>query len=161
MPTNRKRIRRTHKKALSGDELEIHIHGYSMLDRRKPIFKTDKDRFASWRTHREYIMQLQGQRVRGESFGLTGDQVYFEMGTRPASWWAFDAPEPRRLLSGDPSGALPEHGFSRGIPKRFRSHEAFQSMRYETEQAFLQRHGLLGEQEKQQIERRSSNGKTK
>jgi hypothetical protein len=91
---------------------------------------------------------LQGREAQGETFGLPRGSLYFGLFERPAAWWTYEAGESRRLLRGDPSGALPEHGYIKGVPRMFTTYEAQRAMRYETEAEYLARHGLLNEQER-------------
>jgi hypothetical protein len=90
-------------------------------------------------------MSLIGQNVAG----MRGIPVPW--GTRPAAWWQFDAPEPRRLVSDHAGYLLPgKHiGFS-GLPDFRAPLEVFNKMVFETQFAYLKRLGLLlpGESEK-------------
>jgi hypothetical protein len=69
--------------------------------------------------------------------------VYYRLFTRPDAWWRFDAKEQRRLLKGDPENVVPGCRFSQGTPTQFKSFEAWKTMQYESEAAYLRRHNLL------------------
>ena len=62
-------------------------------------------------------------------------------GCRPWPWWRFDSPEPRRLLRG--KGAPVWSGLAWGIPTSWENG----TPEFETQAAFLARHGLLFEGE--------------
>jgi len=151
MATNRSRIHRPQvaKGDVKPDQLEDLLRGYVLLPMKKPVFKNETERRRVWEKNREYIFSLQGQKCRDESFGLNSAiDVYFELFKRPAAWWDFEAPEPRRMLTGDPTAIIPEDGLRKGIPRCFRSREEWQQMVFESEKDFLIRHGLLTELEK-------------
>ena len=59
-------------------------------------------------------------------------------GTRPWAWWYFDAPEPRPVVGETAPGNVAT------VPRQVRRGGAV----YETERAFLERHGLLSEDER-------------
>jgi len=145
----KKPIQRRTDAGLSPAQLEIHLDGEPSLDQPQPVFRDEEELKQSWEKSKHAIMALQGHPVRGESYGLSPPrQTYFDWGSRPESWWKFSAPEPRRLLRGNPNNAFPEQGMRKGIPTRFRSREAYMSMEYESEKAYLIRHNLLNTAEK-------------
>jgi len=82
---------------------------------------------------------------------LWRNPIAIPWGSRPWAWWEFDSPGPRRLLSGDPSGAMLEHGYSNGEPRVFKSLAVFKQMQYESQFEFLQRLVLLMEGEAEKI----------
>jgi hypothetical protein len=51
---------------------------------------------------------------------------------------------------------MPEHGYIKGVPRMFTTLEARQAMQYETEEAYLRRHGLLTDAETQYLENPNS-----
>jgi hypothetical protein len=62
-------------------------------------------------------------------------------GTRPAAWWRCDAPEPRRRLAGVGEPKL--NGRHLGVPAEWFSVDPENPPLFESEPAFLRRHGLL------------------
>ncbi len=145
--------RRIDGSLLTGREMEHLILGFEILDEKEAPFNSDKQRRRCWKKHRNHILALQGQKAQGESFGLSSG-VYFDFFTRPAAWWDYDTPEPRRLLKGDPADALPEHGYLKGVPVNHRSFEARQEKKYESEVEYLQRHGFLTDTEKEVLKKK-------
>jgi hypothetical protein len=93
-----------------------------------------------WERGGSYVMSLIGQSVDSDPFC---GKIAIPYGCRPWAWWKFDALEPRRLLSGDPAGAMPERGLFFGIPRMYSSMEAYNSMVFETQAAYLERLGFL------------------
>ena len=150
---------------VTGPELENLILGFSFFD---DPFKNDQERRKCWKKHRTFIMSLQGKPARGEVFGLSSGN-YFDLLTRPAAFWAYDAPGGRRFIScsNDFCPYFAECGPAKNIPTEspdciiragsFKSEcvghdfKIYEPAR-ETEAEFLQRHGLLNETEKQYIE---------
>jgi len=144
----RRVIERRGESGLTPEELERLISGFNILDGDDPAWATDDEaRRQVWLRHREYVMSLQGKPCQGESFAFQRGTIHFPLFSRPHAWWQYDAPEPRRLLSGDPVGRLPEHGLLFGKPKMFRDWESYNSMVFESEEAYLERLGLLNDAE--------------
>lgn len=100
----------------------------NLLDRGMPavlrIFTSEQARRRAWQASRD---------------GLLAEYVRTNPLSRPRAWWDYDAPEPRRVVSGPP---LPEGVvLSCGVP---RCHAPGDPEReYETEAAYLRRLGLL------------------
>jgi hypothetical protein len=96
------------------------------IDRGEPFFE---DMPELWRRHRRSIL---------------ADWILRHPGTRPTFWWALDAPEPRRQLSGRQCKSYPAvvPTYIRGIPADIEIDEADPPV-YETERAYLERHSLL------------------
>ena len=88
--------RRIAENELSEPMLEKLITGHSFFVE----FTTDELKKA-WLEHKDTIMGLIGKRI--------------PYGTRPFFWWTNEAPEPRKLLKGDPSLALPGEMYFGGI----------------------------------------------
>lgn len=157
---------------ITGPELEDLIFGYSFFE--EP-FKNAAAREKCWKKNRNFILNLEGKAVQGESFGLSRG-VYFEVGTRPAAWWNYDSPGRRRFISctndfcpffaGCPVAKnIPTEGpncvIREGEDRAGKSSydgwlkiecvghdfKIWEPIR-ETEWAFLQRHNLLNEKEK-------------
>ena len=92
----KKSIPRRTESGLSPEELEHLISGFIILDGDDPAWATDDaERRQIWETHKTFIMSLQGEPCKGESFAFQRGNVYFAYGTRPSAWWDYDAPEPR------------------------------------------------------------------
>jgi hypothetical protein len=142
----KKAIQLKNEAGITGLELENLILGFNILDGDEP-FKNENHRRNTWNKHRNYIMSLQGKPCQGQAFGLS-QGVYFGFFERPAAWWDYEAPEPRRLLSGDPKGALPEKGLLKGKPRFFKDYQTYQTLIYETEKQYLIRLNLLNDVEK-------------
>jgi hypothetical protein len=78
------------------------------------------------------------------------------LGTRPAAWWRFESTEPRRQLGGRgpllteryPNMSAP---LDHGMPLFFEIDER-DPPRFESEAAFLDRHGLLGAAERRRLD---------
>ena len=154
MPSNRTKTKRT--AALQGDlkpdQLEHLLKGYVLLDPRRPVFKSESERRRAWVKNRDFIFSLQGKKCQDETFGLNSSiDFYFLPFTRPEAWWRYDSPEPRRMLAGDPAGIIPEDGLIKGVPRSYRSREAWEGMTFESERDFLTRHNLLTPLEQQEI----------
>lgn len=159
MPTRPRRpLERRGERGLTGPELENLLTGDNLLDHEREPFRSEAARRKAWKKHGAFVMSLQGQPAQGETFGLSRG-VYFEIGTRPYAWWRYESPEPRRLLSGDPAGALPERGFSKGAPTFLVSCEAARNIRYESEEEYLRRLDLLTKGEKSFFETQQTKGK--
>lgn len=69
-------------------------------------------------------------------------------GTRPSAWWKFDAPEPRRQLSGAGRpgweavpAMVPAYGF--GVPLDWAGFLKTDPPEFESQATYLKRHGLL------------------
>ena len=132
----KKKVERKTDIGLTAAEVETLILGHTIFDWDQEPFDTEDARRQAWRRYREQVLALQGQ------------EHGFPMFTRPEAWWRYESPEPRRLLSGDPTNALPEKGMSLGVPRLYRSHEAWKAVTYETQRAYLERLGLMNEAEK-------------
>ena len=83
-------------------------------------------------------------------------------GTRPYAWWAFDAPEPRRCLSGPGRSILREPDapswakrLSFGVPFVLSGEDFKNPSEYESESAYLRRLGLMTDEERRLVETRS------
>ena len=113
---------------------------------RKTDRKTDSKRQA-WERHRETLLGYwAGSTTATPSTpGARGDLGKPRPGgpgTRPWGWWQYDAPEPRRRITGqgEPAEGSP---LAFGIPTRWRSIDPDDPPRYETERAYLERLDLL------------------
>ena len=50
-------------------------------------------------------------------------------------------------MKGDPENVVPGCRFSQGTPTQFKNFEAWKTMQYESEAAYLRRHNLLTQEE--------------
>jgi hypothetical protein len=155
MPTNRKRTRRGRNPELPMAIIEKLVTGYTFFYDEP----TETELEATYHKHRDFVLSFIGQRARDiepDFFpaGATGIPVPY--GCRPWAWWEFDAPEPRRLLSGDPAGAMPERGLWFGVPGFYRSIEAHNTLVYENQADYLRRLGLLLPGELEKIDERET-----
>ena len=80
---------------------------------------------------------------------LVAEHVKAHPGTRPAGWWMFDSPEPRRRLGG--TGEPFEDSFARGLPEFWESIDRADPPRFESEAAYLARHNLLSTSERRRL----------
>jgi hypothetical protein len=102
-------------------------------------FKDETHRKEAWTENRDFLMTLRNDEP---SFST------YPQGTRPGAWWDYDAPEPRKLISGT-FVAIGDDLF-RGIPKRFEDKPV---AKWETEFQYLERLDLLFPGEKE-VERK-------
>ena len=114
-------------------------------------FRSDDHRRQLWRENRHRLID----KDVGDDDGL----VKREPGTRPAAWWSYDAPEPRRIIKNAEYWQLPqgeEEGWRRygGMhpimhPVDGWSAAGYPLQEYESEADYLRRLGLLlpGEEE--------------
>jgi hypothetical protein len=123
--------------------LEKLIRGYPMLDDPDKSKLPDDKLKKHWQKSKDFVMGLIGQGIKTiiPDFWFRG--VIIPWGCRPAAWWQFDAPEPRRVIAGDPTGAMPEKGLRFGVPRFYKSVMAHNSLIYESEFQYLKRQNLL------------------
>ena len=97
-------------------------------------FESEAQMKAVWQKHRAAIMKMIS---RDTGYPIDG----FNAGTRPFAWWCFDAPEPRRQLSGpapSPGGLTYQ-----GLPRLWETGEDCNAAVFETELEYLTRLDLL------------------
>ena len=80
---------------------------------------------------------------------LTAAWVRDHPGSRPAGWWMFNAPEPRRRLGG--TGEPFEDAFERGLPEFWLTVDANDPPTFEAEPTYLARLGLLSASERRRL----------
>jgi hypothetical protein len=110
----------------------------------------------SYFQHRGYFMEFIGKRARDiepDFFPAGATGIPIPWGHRCWGWWEYEAPEPRLLLSGDPSLAMPELGLWFGVPNYYQSQKAQESLVYESQPEYLERLGLLLPGEKVKLEK--------
>ena len=117
---------------LTALELENLVTGSNLLDGDE-AFANEEDRRQCWEKNRDYIMGLQGQYGKDEAFGLPSHELYFDFGQRPAAWYSYEAPEPRRVT-------MKRHESKGSLDYSYPS--------YEPQRAYLERLNLLFEAEK-------------
>lgn len=92
---------------------------------------------ATWHTHRDQIL---------------GEWIRRSPGCRPWAWWRYDSPEPRRRLGGKGEVFAPgKLDFGIELDWIARSVDRDNPPRYESEAAYLSRHGLLTEAEQRRL----------
>jgi hypothetical protein len=107
---------------------------------------SEKECKRLWFAHREVVMATIGEKYPEDD---ERHHLYIPFGCRPYMWWRYEAPElPRRLLVGDASKAMPEHGYFWGMFKVLMTSQLHQ---YESQPAYLRRHRLLMEGEEEKI----------
>lgn len=113
-------------------------------------FRADeKARRAAWFAHRDQLLAfwLQDPETVNSTPAPGGP------GTRPWAWWRYEAPGLRRELGNAPLKPCPVSGESFGIPLGYRhpGYDPDDPPIYETEAAYLARHGLLTADERAQL----------
>jgi hypothetical protein len=142
VPTNRKRTRRGRNPELPMALIEKLITGHTFFYDEP----SDGELEAVYHKHRDFILGFIGQPARDiepDFFPVGATGVPVPWGCRPWAWWKYEAPEPRRLLSGDPAHATMDGERWFGVPMLYHSAEAHTSMIFETQAAYLRRLGLL------------------
>jgi hypothetical protein len=135
------------------NDLEHILHGDCMLDGTGPSAPDS----ILWERYGSTVMSLQCIECNG-AVPWHQDPYFFDLFERPSLWWRCGpgADEPRRLLSGDPSQAMPEKGLSFGQPHVFRSMN--HGCIYETQRDYIVRRGLLTDLERELLEVEKANG---
>ena len=141
MPKKQRKDKR--KKAVGLTESQIHhlISGWCIdspvrwHERLGFPFKDEDHRKEAWGENRDFLMTLRNDEL---SYGT------YLQGTRPGAWWDYDAPEPRKLISG--TFVAVGNDLFRGIPKRFEDKPV---AKWETEFQYLERLDLLFPGEKE------------
>jgi hypothetical protein len=120
-------------------DLEYILHGRCMLDGDKPSAPDAE----LWAQYGKEVMQLQGVECNGGVPWHGDKKCFFDLFERPELWWRCGpgAGEPRLLLSGDRSQAMPERGLSQGMPHCFKVMN--HGCAYESERDYLIRLDLL------------------
>lgn len=101
-------------------------------------FQNEEHRKRLWEENRDYILGLRDQI---EFF------IGYQSGSRPAGWWSYNSPEPRRLISGSVEGYDMDSGLSMGLPRLRES--VSESGKFETQFEYLTRLKLLFHGEKE------------
>jgi len=84
---------------------------------------------------------------------LLEEYTYEHPGCRPWAWWLFDAPEQKRRKLNGPDGGCwaeqpgRERHWSFGAPHAFGGDDFRTAIAYESQPAYLARHGLLSDEE--------------
>jgi hypothetical protein len=134
--------RKVQKDLLTTEVLEQILTGHVFFA--DPLDDADLKRI--YKKNRKYIMSLIGANVKELWPDIWCRGIPVPYGSRPAAWWAFESPEPRKLIEGDQSAILPGKGHL-GIPRFRTTLEAYYSMKFESQFAYLKRLGLLREGE--------------
>jgi hypothetical protein len=141
----RKPSKRVTKRADSVLSWELHLYlsqGFTFFLDETPSWEETK---RLWKIYRAQIMA-----TIGENYPQNDERRHLHVpwGTRPYCWWRYESRGPRRLISGDPSAAIVEYGYWWGMPKVYMSSVI---PVYESQPAYLRRHGLLMEGEEERI----------
>lgn len=163
MPTNRKKIVRHRRAPVSGCIEAYLLYGTAPGPDEEGTFEL----FILRRDKKKLKAAWEGARER-----LLTEWVKQSPGTRPHGWWLFDAPRdpeamkgtawegtlpiPRRRIGGKGTamsevfpGIIPR--YERGIPSSWHTIDEEDPPEYESEAAYLERHGLLTETEKRRL----------
>jgi hypothetical protein len=152
----RQRELRTEPGELTLDQFNHLVHGWALAatipDHGTPgfPFKSDEDRRQLWERHREKIMALRGKNLAPRKNFLDDEAEGFPHGTRPSAWWSYDNPckEPRRQTEGPPVRPV-DARLTEGKPLLW--YEPVPDARFESQYAYLKRHGLLLEGEEEHV----------
>ena len=116
---------------LTQNQRDWFLMGYAHFALKVP-FRNDAQRAELWKKHRGELMKAMYQpRIHGDFHAPFGNDL------RPAEWWRMDAPEPRGVLN-DAVRVDPEN------PELFDKEPML-----ETDFEYLQRLGLLNDQDKE------------
>lgn len=118
--------------------LEQLITGDCLLDDLDHPLLSEKALKRQWKRSRDYVMSLVGQPVY--SFPFSG-RVATPWGRRPWCWWQFEAPEGRKMITGDASNICPMSPIWFGVPKLYTRID--HGCRFESQVDYLTRLGLL------------------
>ena len=96
---------------------------------------------SAWRKERAGILELFEQDKPGH---------------RPWAWWFFDAPSPRLKIGGQGVPVWEKYPavkpcYFMGIPEYFEDNDESDPLLYESESAYLKRHGLLSSEEEKML----------
>lgn len=147
MPTIRKKSYKGNGPGtgLTDDEREYLLEGYTMLDPDDYSighypnpdyqhgwcpFKDQATMAAAWKKHKKQLMKL-------EPF----------QALRCWGWWHYEAPEPRRQISGPKP--LEDNSLDQGIPALWEDYEQAKNAVFESEYAYLDRLDLLTPEDKE------------
>ncbi|MDA2937029.1 hypothetical protein MYX75_02040 [Acidobacteria bacterium AH-259-A15] len=96
MPRKRRTPKICALQGLNRERIEHLIKGSVHAGNQFP-FDDEEHRHQLWEENREYLMSLRGD---PDSIDYWGETTLYLPATRPAGWWDYEAPEPRRLLRG-------------------------------------------------------------
>ncbi len=91
-------------------------------------FESEQERRVVWFQNRERLLR---------------EHIAAKPGTRPSAWWAYEAPEPRQLLS----GVVEQVGKELYCGMPVLTKDIYEESQFETEYDYLKRLGLLFDSE--------------
>ena len=154
--TKPKRAHVGQKAKLTTDQIWHLCKGYCLYDRVSPNYRKLGPNdfpmpFRSWEHRKKVYFSF-----KNEIFALQGQNIpdshvlAFAHGARPAAWWQFEAPEPRRLISGNKDFILNRDSYFFGLPNYYTNAADHGTLVFESQAEYLTRLGLLlpGELEK-------------
>ena len=100
-------------------------------------FRDDTERERLWRENRSELMRYVGRSEGPGYFSQNG----IALGTRPHAWWSYESPGPRRRSRTDSGAEALGRRMHKGIPALWTEYIDTEA-EFESEAAFLQRHGL-------------------
>jgi hypothetical protein len=81
---------------------------------------------------------------------LMHEHMAHKPGRRPDAWWCYEATEPRRMRGGQEYKGPVDGPFKFGMPRYLPEGVSWRD--FETEAAYLDRHGLLTDAEREEIQ---------
>jgi len=147
MPTNRTRRKKHKQDLIPIGILEKITKGYTYLHD-EPHTKELQD---FWSANRDFIMGLIGKNIKRQYPDYFFSSIAMPWGSRPWGWWQFEAPEPRRLLSGNPGFILKGEDYFFGLPRLYTSAADHTTLTFESQPEYLERLNLLLPGEKRKI----------
>lgn len=121
--------------------------GYSILHDEPTLEESEK----LWTANRDFLMGLIGKNIKQKFPDYFFRGIAMPWGSRPWGWWQFEAPEPRKLLSGNPDHILEWSPTFFGKPHLVKSLEAHNFLIFETQPEYLERLNFLLPGEKRKI----------
>ncbi|MGU3496409.1 hypothetical protein ACLBXM_20415 [Xanthobacteraceae bacterium A53D] len=132
MPTLRRR-RTERRPPLTEDQTEW-LRGSSRTD--VDLFETDDQQAALWQTN---------------GAAVVAEHIRQWPGTRPRRWWQLEAPGARERVGGTGTALFPDRNLRFGLPLLWEGVDPADPPTFESEAAYLKRHGLLTADEKRRL----------
>lgn len=164
--------RRAEVRGLRSEWVEFLFRGHLIAEQLAFLEPSEAEARAMWAAHggqllRWWLDGIPADAFRSVHFGFVGCEKANPAGTRPWAWWRFDAPERRRLIAvGELIGPSLQTRIVERAPIAEDEVQAWSVgknwfgepsptcggiFRFETEAAFLMRHGLLTKAEQEAI----------
>ena len=153
--TNKRRMSRASKPAniLTEDQTMDLLEGWS-LSSKQGSFKSEEHRRELWEQNRENLLNK-------KAVGFGESVIEREPFTRPAAWWDYEAPEPRRVIKnseywrhieGYHFGKMRLIELEKPFEQMYFSYSEAPELEYESEKDYLTRLNLLNPKEKELLE---------